>query len=391
MRLQYKNLPNFKVLLFGLGLVIVLGVILYTNSIVDDLRISSRQYLTLQVERFRLLFMQDDANALEAYLQEMASKDFPVIFSDSTGMPISWSGLPELDGLTKEEAMVKATEFQWEWLSHGNNPVTFEMSEFGLTYYFYYGDSGNIRRLRLLPWVEVLLVGGLIWIGYFGFSSIKKSEERSVWVGMAKEVAHQLGTPLTSLMGWVELLESHAENPDVIKEMKHDLKRLTSVADRFNKIGSKPSLKNISLHAVVDEAAVYIRRRLPSMGSQEVTITIDIPENLVVSVNKTLFGWVLENLFKNAVEAFNGEAGTITVEAQLKGKKVLLDFADDGHGIKRRNWQDIFRPGYTTKKRGWGLGLSLSRRIVEMHNGSIWIHESYPDDGTVIRMQLPVS
>lgn len=384
-------LANFKGLLFLLALTIVFGVVIYTNSIIDHLRVSSRQYLTLQVERFRTLFMQDDAIALDTYLQEMASKDFPVIFSDSSGLPISWSGVPKLDDLPPELAKKKALKYQHEWVKSGNQPVPFEVPEFGLIYYFHYGDTDMIRRLRLLPWIEVLLVGGLIWIGYFGFSSIKKSEERSVWVGMAKESAHQLGTPLTSLMGWVELLDD-STGSDIKQEMKRDLSRLSTVAERFSKIGSQPSLEQLALLPIVKEAAGYIRRRVPQMGGKAIKVDIDIPEDIVISVNKTLFGWVLENLFKNAVEAFKGESGTVSVNAFEKNSKVYLDIKDNGPGIPRLHWHDVFRPGYTTKKRGWGLGLSLTRRIVkEMHNGEINITESNPGSGTVFRIKLPQS
>jgi len=381
-------LANFKGLLFVLALIIVFGVVIYTNSIIDNLRISSRQHLTLQVERFRVLFMQDDAGALDAYLHEMASKDFPVIFSDSSGVPISWSGLPQLDDMPTEPAKAKAIKYQQEWVKAGNLPLPFEIPEFNLTYYFYYGDSDMIQRLRLLPWIEVLLVGGLIWIGYFGFSTIRKSEERSVWVGMAKESAHQLGTPLTSLMGWVELLDDSADS-EIKQEMKRDLKRLSTVADRFSKIGSKPSLKSQPLFQIVREAAGYIRRRVPQMGGKEIKVGIDIPEEIRVNANTILFGWVLENLFKNAVEAFRGEAGTVSVRAHCRNDMVYLDITDSGPGIPRRHWQDIFRPGYTTKKRGWGLGLSLSRRIIEeMHEGEIGIVESNSGSGTVFRLKL---
>ncbi len=388
-RLPYRLVGSFKGLLFVLAIGIILVVIIYTESMVSDLRESSRRHLTLKVERYKMLLQQGDSEALDTYLRGMAAKDFPLILTDSTRKPLSFSGIPELEAYPTEIALRKAVKYMEEWQRQGNQPVPFEMPEYGLKQYYYYGDSDQIKRLRMMPWVEVAVVGGLILIGYLGFSSIKRSEERSVWVGMARETAHQLGTPLTSLYGWMELLEEHPDDPDVRRQIADDLKRLSTVADRFSRIGSQAQLRTEPLRPIVDEAASYIRRRLPQIGGTEVVIDLDLEDDLELNVNHTLFEWALENLLKNGVEALHGKSGRVFLKGYRIGRKLNIDIRDSGCGIPHSDWRNVFRPGYTTKERGWGLGMSLTRRIIEnLHSGRIFILESNPDKGTVVRVQV---
>lgn len=391
LRLPYRLAGSFKGLLFVLAVATVLAVMIYTESMVAELRESSRRFLTLKVERFKMLLVQGDDESLDRYLRDMAGKDFPLIVTDGDGNPTSWSGLPDVDSLPPEIASEKLASYKDGWLRQGNEPIPFEIPEHGLKFYFYYGDSDQIRRLRMMPWVEVAVVGGLILIGYLGFLSIKKSEERSIWVGMARETAHQLGTPLTSLYGWVELLKERPDDPSVREEIVNDLQRLSTVADRFNQIGSKAPLKPEPIRPIVEEALYYIKRRLPKTGGMEVNIDVDLVDDFQVNVNHTLFEWVLENLLKNGVEALRGRSGRVMLKGKKTDRKIIIDVADSGCGIPRRQWRNVFRPGYTTKERGWGLGLSLTRRIIEdVHGGRIYIVESGQDRGTVIRVQLPV-
>jgi hypothetical protein len=391
MRIPYRLVGGFKGLLFVAAVAIIAGVMLYTDRTVSELRESSRRHLTLKIERFKMLFLKGDDAELDLYLQEMAAKDFPLIVADSAGNPMSWSGLPDLERLPNELAQARARSYQHEWVGQGNPPVMLEIPEYGLKYYYYYGDSNQIRRLRMMPWVEVAVVGGLVLIGYLGFVSIKKSEERSVWVGMARETAHQLGTPLSSLLGWVELLNERPDDPELRREIVRDLERLRIVADRFNRIGSRAPLERQKLRPIVENAVAYISRRLPQSLENKVATEIRLADNLEAPVDKTLLVWVLENLLKNGVEALKGEGGTITVTGAQRGRRISLDVADDGCGIPRQEWRNIFRPGYTTKERGWGLGLSLARRIItDVHGGKIFVLNSSPDEGTTIRVQLSV-
>jgi len=388
-KLPYRLVGSFKGLLFVLAVGIILAVMIYTESMVSELRESSRRYLSLKVERYKMLLQQGDSEALDAYLRGMAAKDFPLILTDSTRKPLSFSGIPELEGMPRETALRKAVKYMEEWQRQGNQPVPFEMPEFGLKQYYYYGDSDQIKRLQVMPWIEVAVVGGLILIGYLGFSSIKRSEERSVWVGMARETAHQLGTPLTSLYGWMELLEERPDDPEVRREIADDLKRLSTVVDRFSQIGSQSRLQPQSLRSIVDAAAGYINRRLPQIGGTEVVIDVDLVEGLTLNVNRTLFEWALENLLKNGVEALRGKSGRVVIKAFKNNRRIIIDVQDSGCGIPRREWKNVFRPGYTTKERGWGLGMSLTKRIIEgVHGGRIYIVESGPDKGTKVRMQM---
>lgn len=391
MRLPYRSVGSFKGALFVGAVAIILSVVLYTDHIVSELRESARQYVTLQVERFHSLFTRGDDAGLDTYLREMVAKDFPLIIANGAHEPTSWSGLPDLEGLPLKEARKKARRYQHDWVRQGNSPVSIEIPEFGLTYYFYYGDSEQIKRLRYLPWIEVVVVGGLILIGYFGFVNIKKSEERSVWVGMARETAHQMGTPLTSLLGWIELLAENPGDENIRVEMQKDIARLNTVAERFNRIGSTPALAPHLLQPIVNDAVSYIQQRLPQLSSGEVAIASDLPSGLQVRVHKDLFVWVIENLLRNAVESLHGKGGKIHIRCHEQAGKTLIDVTDDGTGIQRGDLRNVFRPGYTTKSRGWGLGLSLAKRIIEdIHHAKIFVLDSRANKGTTIRIQLPV-
>lgn len=263
----------------------------------------------------------------------------------------------------------------------------------------HYGESDTVRALRLFPFVQLLFVGLFIVVGYLGFSYVRRSEQSNLWVGMAKEAAHQLGTPLSSIMGWVELLRisGGAETDQVADELERDVARLNRVADRFQKIGSVPELTPQPLAPAIEATAAYIRRRLPQ-ASRRVTLEVDVPPDLYVLLNRELFEWVVENLLKNALDAMEGPGGRISVRAfRLPGRSgwrrpadaVCVEVSDTGRGIERSAQRMIFRPGYSTKKRGWGLGLSLAKRIVEeYHGGQLTLAASKPGEGTTFRIVL---
>jgi hypothetical protein len=262
-----------------------------------------------------------------------------------------------------------------------------------LTQYLYYDESWLIQELRIFPWLQFLFVGLFIMVGYFGFSYLRRSEQSSLWMGMAREAAHQLGTPLSSLMGWIEMLRT-PELPDeqreqALDEIENDVERLRRIANRFSDIGSQPKLERRNLVPIVEQTASYIRRRLPHRG-QSIELRVDLPAELEVAVNEELFAWVLENLLKNALDAIEGDEGTIVVTGGTEDGQVYVEVADSGSGIERRQWGTIFRPGYSTKQRGWGLGLSLARRVVEAyHDGQLELVESTMGEGSTFRVELP--
>jgi hypothetical protein len=239
--------------------------------------------------------------------------------------------------------------------------------------------------------VEISIVGLFILIGYISFSYIKKNEQSNIWVGMARETAHQLGTPLSSLMGWTELLKRDAtegKRREIVQDMEIDLQRLQKIADRFSKIGSRPDLRNENIADIVSRVVRYFGRRIPQSGKQ-VQLVFDHSAKVVVPVNGELFEWVLENLVKNGLDAIEGESGAITIVLSESDRYAFLDVTDTGRGIDLMHKKDIFRPGFSTKSRGWGLGLSLSQRIIESyHGGNLILKQTASGSGTTFRIRL---
>jgi len=256
----------------------------------------------------------------------------------------------------------------------------------------HYGESPLAVLIRRFPVVQLAVVALFVLVGYLGFSYVRRSEQSSLWVGMAKEAAHQLGTPLSSMIGWIELLRlgDAADPQTVADELEQDVERLRRVADRFEKIGSRPILEVTPIRPVLEAVADYMRRRVPQRGPG-VEITVEAPQELAAPLNVELFEWVVENLLKNALDAMEGVPGShrIALTARSQGTTVVVDVRDTGKGMDRATARHVFRPGFSTKRRGWGLGLSLARRIVEdYHGGSLSVAESRPGAGTTFRIVL---
>ena len=254
--------------------------------------------------------------------------------------------------------------------------------------HLYYEDSKLLKRLSYFPYIQLLVMLVFILVVYFAVVSTKKAEQNKVWAGLSKETAHQLGTPISSLMAWMELLrDTPGIDPEMITEMNKDVERLTTIASRFGKVGSEPTLEPADLRDIVRHACSYMASRI----SSRISLSIDTcAENVPVRISAPLFEWVMENLIKNAVDAMNG-SGSIKVEVCRHASQARVTVTDTGKGIDRKRRKTIFNPGYTTKKRGWGLGLTLARRIVhEYHNGTIEVAWSEPGKGTTFRIDLPL-
>ncbi len=319
-------------------------------------------------------------------------QDVPAIIADSANEPITWRNL----GISEEgpvsaadSARVRRRIAQMAEVYPPLSIVVAPGDGFaGLNQRVYYDESTLIRELRIFPYVQLLFVGLLIMVGYLGFSYVRRNEQSSLWAGMAREAAHQLGTPLSSLLGWNELMRQRGDaDQEVLDEMARDLKRLTRVTQRFNDIGSMPRLTAQPLAPSIASTADYIRRRMPRSG---VTLEVDVPDDLVAPLNAELFEWVIENLLKNALDATCGDECLIRLTGSAQGKWIHVDCVDNGNGIDRRHRKDIFRPGYSTKKRGWGLGLSLAKRIIkDYHGGSLVLLHSAPGQGATFRIELP--
>ncbi|MEM1096353.1 MAG: HAMP domain-containing sensor histidine kinase [Bacteroidota bacterium] len=329
-----------------------------------------------------------------------SSEAFPIISWVNVSLPGDslFSSLDVLRLPDQQQQRVRARlDASLEEMAAMYDPLPIEITyENGsLRQLLYYGESDLIKELRLFPYVQLLFVGLFVLVGYVGFSYVRRNEQGSLWVGMAKEAAHQLGTPISSLMGWTQLLragELPTETVDTaFDEIDNDIQRLQRVASRFSDIGSVPKLEAQSLAACADRTIAYIRRRIPQQG-KTVTLTAELDPRITVPLNAELFEWVVENLLKNALDAIETNTGSIHVEAVREGTKAVLRVRDTGKGIDRSQWKNIFRPGYSTKKRGWGLGLSLAKRIVEdYHGGSLTVEQSQPGQGATFRIELPNS
>ncbi len=260
---------------------------------------------------------------------------------------------------------------------------------------FYFTHSALIDRLQLFPLIEIVVIATFIIFGYIAFSNIRKSEESKVWVGMAKEAAHQLGTPLSSLLAWIEIMKYNKDNPkaisETLSEMENDVNRLNMIATRFSKIGSIPELTRQNLNEQIEKVSLYFEKRLPHLG-RKVKIVRDFDKEYFADINPELFAWVIENLLKNAAEALDIDEGIVAFSIKETSKnKIIISVKDNGKGMNSSQRRQVFLPGFTTKKRGWGLGLNLSKRIVEdYHKGRIYIKDTAPGKGTVFNIELPV-
>ncbi len=264
-----------------------------------------------------------------------------------------------------------------------NEPIPIPIAE-GIVYRVYYGESSVLKQLRYYPYVVLGVVALFILVSYFAFSISRRAEENQVWVGLAKETAHQLGTPISSLMGWVDVIEMGGMPENAGDEMRKDIRRLQIITERFSKIGSEPILKKVELNQTLKLSVDYMKTR----SGKGVHFDIQSSGPVYVMLNLNLFDWVIENLTKNSIDAMEG-AGNLTYRIRTKAGKITLDVIDTGKGIPRNHFKSVFKPGFTTKRRGWGLGLSLAKRIInDYHRGQIFVKESQPGVGTTMRILL---
>lgn len=392
---------NIKIALLAIAVGIVIGTLFYTQRLVRQLLLKEREVADLYARSLEFIANSPAGQTDYSFIfdEVISAIDFPMVLTDRNHQPVeplaSNARNVELDtSLTAEEQRAFLIEIIKE-LDTQNPPVKVALQDTIVLSYVHYGESELIKQLRLLPYLELAVGGMFILIGYIGFSHIKRSEQSNIWVGMAKETAHQLGTPLSSMMAWVEMLKMHAgtnsKQLETITDMENDLKRLHKVTERFSKIGSKPNLKQEDVGEIIRSVTTYFKRRLPTRfaESKQIDISIETTGAFVVAVNRELFEWVIENLIKNALDAMEDGSGAIVFSLSKKGSGVYIDVRDTGKGIDMRYKKDIFRPGYSTKQRGWGLGLSLSKRIIEeYHKGKLFVKESKIGKGTTFRIRL---
>lgn len=322
-------------------------------------------------------------NIVKSFISETVTNtaSVPVIYTDSTRTHVleySNIGPGTINDSTQLQARIAS-------MAEANAPIAVSLPGRGRNYVFY-EESRVITQLRYFPYVQLIIIGLFLLVSYALFSIFRNAEQNQVWVGMAKETAHQLGTPLSSLMAWMELMETNGTDPAAVTEMRKDVARLEMITERFSKIGSTPDLVPEKIGTVLRETVQYLRPRLPGRVRIEVVPTEG--QRIMVPLNRALFSWVLENLIRNAVDAMEGE-GSITITTEQEGSTVHVDVTDTGKGIPSSQLKTVFQPGFTTKKRGWGLGLSLTKRIIESyHDGRIFVKRSTVGKGTTFRISL---
>ena len=373
-----KN-SKVRIVLFAMAIVIVIASLLFTNIVAARLAQEEHEKMEVWAEATRQLLSDTYSDFVFAIIQN--NNNIPVIIVDEEDNYLSARNFNNIPTDTAGYYAKKIGQLK------GKNPPI-EIDIDGIEkQYIYYDDSILLKQLSYFPYVQLSLIGLFLILLFWAFTSDKRSEQNLVWVGLSKETAHQLGTPITSLLAWVEILKAKYRDDDIISEMGKDVDRLRTIAERFSKIGSKPDLEETDLVAVVDHTVRYMENRT----SRRISYTIDTKAaHIPVMLNKPLFEWVIENLCKNAIDAMEGD-GSIHVDIQAEGSRAVIDVTDSGKGIDRTKFKAVFRPGYTTKKRGWGLGLSLVKRIVqEYHQGKIFVKSSELGKGTTFRIILPV-
>jgi len=373
---------KWKSLLLVCAIAIGVCSLLYTNHLVGKLQVEERKRIGIWAEIYRLLdeAEHDDAN-LDLYLQIMENNTtIPVIIVDKNQNVKFWRNIdsvkinnPKYSGRRLEQ--MKA-----------NSPIILNLYD-GDEQYVYYDDSSILYQLKIYPYIQLGIIILFIGVAYFAFSASRKSEQNRVWVGLSKETAHQLGTPISSLLAITEMLKMQVNDNALMDELDKDVSRLHAITERFSKIGSKPATPMADVGQAIANSLIYIRKR----SSDKVNIRYNPPdEPVMIPLSEPLFAWVIENICKNALDAMSG-AGTIHVELKPSRTQVVIDISDTGKGIPKRKHKAVFKPGYTTKSRGWGLGLSLTKRIIEdYHNGRIFVLRSDPEQGTTFRIILRI-
>ena len=370
-----------KRLLLLSAFIIGTTILWYTNNLVDDLRREERTKVNIWANATKQTTDIDNLNEDISFVFEVINhnKTIPVILVDDNGSILYHKNFP-----SKKANNIDYLKSQLEIMKESHEPIVFEYAD-GKHNKIYYKDSILLTRLKIFPYVILVVISLFIVTGYFAFSNSRKSEQNKVWAGMARETAHQIGTPLSSLMGWVTLLHDQGGNEEIVSEMNKDILRLQMITERFSKIGSQPELKNQDVNSIVQRSFYYVKDR----SSSKINFKLEISDHAIFSfLNTQLFGWVIENIMRNAIDALQGK-GEIKVEVKDHSKNIIIDISDNGKGIKSTQLKTVFEPGYTTKLRGWGLGLSLVKRIVEdYHKGQVYILHSELGKGSTFRISL---
>jgi len=377
----YRRKQRWKIYLLIAALFIVVGSFWFTSNLTRRIAEEERKKVELWAQGMKELTQNRDLERDYSFILEVIrnNETVPMILTDENQRMISMRNVDLGRKNREEEIQELIREMEEE-----HQPIEIVLPQG--RQYIYYKDSTLLTRLNYFPVIQLGVVGLFLFISYYAFSTARKAEQNQVWVGMSKETAHQLGTPITSLLGNVELLRMKLNDQTIIQEIEKDVNRLEKITQRFSKIGSQPSLQPEVLEPILYHGMGYIRSR----SSRKVAFHLRFHDrrDITVPLNRPLFEWVIENLLKNAIDSMEGQ-GNVRMEVFSRGRQVYIDIKDEGKGLPKARHKVIFHPGYTTKKRGWGLGLSLARRIIEQyHGGRIFVHQSEPGRGTTMRMIL---
>jgi len=395
---------NIKIALLFAATLMAVGTLYYTQALVQKLQEKERQIVQLYAQGIEYIANSSEPDVDITFLFDNIIKpiDFPMIQTDAED-DINFDSHSDIKNIRNIEYDTTLSSAELEMffkekvreMDETHLPIIVTYQDSIVLQKIHFGDSALIKQLKYYPYFQITIAALFIIIGYIGFSSIKRNEQSNIWVGMAKETAHQFGTPFSSLMGWLELLKMQYKDPDkvldVAEEIGSDVEKLNKITYRFSKIGATPEIKSRKVYEEIKSVIDYFQRRLPQTG-KSVQLTLEGDEKVCAELNSELFEWVIENLVKNALDAIDHKEGKISICVKENRTKVEIDVSDNGKGIEMKRRKDIFRPGYSTKRRGWGLGLSLSKRIIEeYHKGKIFVKSSAPGDGTVIKIILKKS
>ncbi len=377
----YLKKKRWKILLLLAAILIGTASLMYTNWLTNKMAEEEQKKVEQWAEATRIISSDVESGIILTLIYQ--------IIGDNTTIPV----IVEENGEIRQDRNIKYKENrkevvlqkELEKMKRNGDPIEIDLGG-GIKQYLYYRESYLLRNLRFFPIAQLIVIFLFIGFAYYAFHTSRKAEQNQVWVGMSKETAHQLGTPISSLMAWIELLKMKDIDPSLVKEFENDTQRLEKIAERFSKIGSNPELLQTNVGEVILATVEYLKKR--SSGKVRFETHFDQSAKTTVPLNSALFSWVIENLSKNAIDAMDN-SGKINISVKEKDENVIVDLTDTGKGIPKSQHKTIFQPGYSTKKRGWGLGLSLAKRIIEnYHKGKIFIKSSEVNKGTTFRIIL---
>jgi signal transduction histidine kinase len=374
---------RWKFLLFMLAVAIGFSSLYYTNKLVKELKVEEKKKVQLWAGAIQQVTDLDQTSGDYGFVFDVIENNttVPVILLNEDSVVVASRNIDVKKINTKKDLFRQLKKMEKE-----HPPMVIDLGD-GSRNIIYYQDSTLLTKLKYFPYVQLFVIVLFILVAYLAFSAARRSEQNQVWLGLTKETAHQLGTPTSSLLAWLEILKTKDIDPDLLVELEKDVKRLEKITERFSKVGSRPVMKETDLKKVIRNVTEYMKKRT----SDKVTfrLNFNMAEEMIVPANEELFEWVIENLSKNAVDAMKGE-GIVDIYITDNTQYVYVDVKDQGSGIPKSKYKEVFKPGYTTKHRSWGLGLSLSKRIVEeYHNGRLFVNYSEPGEGTVFRIVLP--